>query len=101
MQAKPVKRTPGAAVSMHAPAQKAKPMPLPPRPVLAAIAAHRFGLGEASLEVVGADAPGWLEAQIGPADAARGEGRLDTRGGLELSPPSARSARPRAPRRRA
>ena len=84
MQAKPVDRPPGAAVSMHAPPQKAKPMPLPPRPVLAAIAAHRFGLGEASLEVVGADPLGWLEAQIGPADPARGEGLLDTRGALEL-----------------
>jgi hypothetical protein len=35
----------------------------------AAIAAHRFGLGEASLDVVRGDARGWLAAQIGPADA--------------------------------
>ncbi len=44
------------------------------------IAAHRFGLGEPSLAVVG-DAPAaWLLAQIGPADAQRGEqlpGSLD------------------------
>jgi len=38
----------------------------------AAIAAHRFGLGEADLAVVGADAQGWLLAQIGPADPQRG-----------------------------
>jgi uncharacterized protein (DUF1800 family) len=36
----------------------------------AAIAAHRFGLGEASLEsTVRGDARAWLAAQIGPADA--------------------------------
>jgi uncharacterized protein (DUF1800 family) len=36
----------------------------------AAIAAHRFGLGEAQLEsAVRGDARGWLAAQIGPADA--------------------------------
>lgn len=35
----------------------------------AAIAAHRFGLGEASLaHTVGGDARAWLAAQIGPAD---------------------------------
>jgi uncharacterized protein (DUF1800 family) len=42
------------------------------------IAAHRFGLGEADLGVVGSDPRGWLAAQIGPADAARGSGLLDT-----------------------
>ena len=36
----------------------------------AAIAAHRFGLGEAQLDkTVSDDARGWLAAQIGPADA--------------------------------
>jgi uncharacterized protein (DUF1800 family) len=40
----------------------------------AAIAAHRFGLGQASLAGIGADAAGWLTAQIGPAEAQRGEG---------------------------
>jgi uncharacterized protein (DUF1800 family) len=50
----------------------------------AAIAAHRFGLGEADLAVVGGDARGWLQAQIGPADAPRGASLLDTRQALEL-----------------
>ena len=44
----------------------------------AAIAAHRFGLGEASLATVGNDPARWLESQIGPADGARGEGLLNT-----------------------
>ena len=57
--------------------------PLAP-PLAAAIAAHRFGLGEATLDNVGADPQAWLLAQIGPADAARGEALLDTRGGLAL-----------------
>ncbi len=39
-----------------------------------ALAAHRFGLGEASLAGIGDDAHGWLLAQIGPAEAQRGEG---------------------------
>ncbi len=35
----------------------------------AAIAAHRFGLGEAQFDAaVRGDAPGWLASQIGPAD---------------------------------
>ena len=52
-------------------------------PLQAAIAAHRFGLGEADLAIVGSDARGWLAAQIGPADAPRGTGLLDTRQALE------------------
>ena len=44
----------------------------------AAIAAHRFGLGEASLDTVTGDPAEWLAAQIGPADAPRGEGLLST-----------------------
>lgn len=40
----------------------------------AAIAAHRFGLGEASLQPIGGDAQGWLLAQIGPAEAQRVDG---------------------------
>lgn len=40
----------------------------------AAIAAHRFGLGEPDLQAVGADPAAWLTAQIGPADPPRGEG---------------------------
>jgi uncharacterized protein (DUF1800 family) len=47
-----------------------------------AIAAHRFGLGEADLAIVGGDARGWLLAQIGPADPARGSGLFDTGQGL-------------------
>lgn len=39
----------------------------------AALAAHRFGLGEPNLEGPRNDPPGWLLAQIGPADAQRGE----------------------------
>ena len=50
----------------------------------AAIAAHRFGLGEPDLGIVGRDAEGWLTAQIGPADAPRGTGLLDTRAALRL-----------------
>ncbi len=52
--------------------------------VQAAIAAHRFGLGEPDLRPLGADPQGWLLAQIGPADPARGAGLLDTREGLLL-----------------
>jgi uncharacterized protein (DUF1800 family) len=44
----------------------------------AAIAAHRFGLGEGSLDTVGADPRQWLAAQIGPADAPRGDALLNT-----------------------
>jgi uncharacterized protein (DUF1800 family) len=47
-------------------------------PLPAAIAAHRFGLGEASLAAVTGDPAQWLAAQIGPADAPRGEGLLNT-----------------------
>jgi uncharacterized protein (DUF1800 family) len=39
----------------------------------AAIAAHRFGLGETTLDTLRGDPRGWLEAQIGPADAQRGD----------------------------
>lgn len=38
----------------------------------AAIAAHRFGLGEPTLAPLADDPRGWLLAQIGPADAPRG-----------------------------
>jgi uncharacterized protein (DUF1800 family) len=50
----------------------------------AAIAAHRFGLGEAALGGIGADAPGWLSAQIGPADPARGDRLPSTADALAL-----------------
>ena len=49
----------------------------------AAIAAHRFGLGEASLAGIGGDAVEWLNAQIGPADPAFGDGLLDARAALQ------------------
>ena len=39
----------------------------------AAVAAHRFGLGEPSLAGIGGDARGWLLQQLGPAEAQRGE----------------------------
>ncbi|CAN5905452.1 DUF1800 family protein [soil metagenome] len=45
----------------------------------AAIAAHRFGLGEASLAAPRDDPQGWLLAQIGPADSPRGTSLLSTR----------------------
>ena len=44
----------------------------------AAIAAHRFGLGEPNLNAIGPDPQAWLLAQIGPADAALGDGLLTT-----------------------
>jgi uncharacterized protein (DUF1800 family) len=47
------------------------PHDLPPA-TAAAIAAHRFGLGEPRLEAIGNDAIGWLRAQIGPAEPQRG-----------------------------
>jgi hypothetical protein len=40
----------------------------------AALAAHRFGLGEARTSTVGSDATGWLLQQLGPAEAQRGNG---------------------------
>lgn len=43
-----------------------------PHAEAAAIAAHRFGLGEPDLQVVGDDALGWLKAQIGAAEPQRG-----------------------------
>lgn len=39
----------------------------------AAIAAHRFGLGEPALAAIGSDARGWLHQQVGPAEPQRGE----------------------------
>ena len=37
-------------------------------PIAAALAVHRFGLGEPSAAIAQADPQGWLLAQIGPAD---------------------------------
>ena len=43
-----------------------------PKRLHTAIAAHRFGLGEASLATVGPDPAAWLLDQIGPAEPQRG-----------------------------
>ncbi len=48
----------------------------------AALAAHRFGLGEASLTTTGSDPAAWLLAQIGPADNQRGTGLVSSIDGL-------------------
>ena len=47
---------------------------MPSSDVQAALAAHRFGLGEPQLSVVGSDASAWLINQIGPAEPQRGSG---------------------------
>ncbi len=49
----------------------------------AAIAAHRFGLGEPALDAIASDPQQWLLAQIGPADTARGAKLLSTVQALE------------------
>lgn len=41
-------------------------------PLYAAIAAHRFGLGEPTLDTIGSDPAAWLRSQIGPGDAPVG-----------------------------
>ncbi len=53
------------------------------RAITGAVAAHRFGLGEPSLDVVGADPQAWLSSQIGPADAPLGGGLLGTAAALD------------------
>ena len=52
-------------------------------PIASAIAAHRFGLGEPSLDAVAGDPQAWLSGQIGPADAPLGSGLLGTAAALE------------------
>lgn len=59
----------------------------------AAIAAHRFGLGEADLAAVGTDPERWLLAQIGPAEPQRGEGLPDSATALRHQLEFARAAR--------
>jgi uncharacterized protein (DUF1800 family) len=54
-----------------------------PRAEAAAIAAHRFGLGEADLQVVGADPVAWLKAQVGPAEPQRGDNLASGAEGLK------------------
>ena len=48
----------------------------------AAIAAHRFGLGESSLNAIGGDAPGWLLQQLGPAPPQTGVGLVSGAEGI-------------------
>ena len=58
--------------------------------IQAAIAAHRFGLGEASIDVVGSDAAAWLKRQIGPADS-QGSGLASTESGIQAQAENRRS----------
>ena len=51
-------------------------------PSAAAIAVHRFGLGEPDLARAGAEPVDWLLAQLGPADAQRGDGLVSGAQGL-------------------
>jgi len=69
-------------IEAHAAENKETPV-VNPASVNAAIAAHRFGLGEASLDAIRSDPQAWLLAQIGPADIARGEGLFDSRQALD------------------
>lgn len=59
----------------------------------AAIAAHRFGLGESDLGIVGGDVQGWLLAQIGPADPQRGTGLPSAADGLRAFDAAQRARR--------
>jgi uncharacterized protein (DUF1800 family) len=54
----------------------------PSKALAAALAAHRFGLGEAQLATTGSDATAWLLGQIGPADTQRGSGLVGAAEGL-------------------
>lgn len=62
----------------------------------AAIAAHRFGLGEPDLGIVGGDPQGWLVAQIGPADPQRGAALPSAADGLRAHDAAMRLRRQRA-----
>src|SRR5262245_20159745 len=62
----------------------------------AAIAAHRFGLGEPDLAVVGADAQGWLLTQVGAADSQRGDALPSAAEGLRRHDAYLRSLRSRS-----
>jgi uncharacterized protein (DUF1800 family) len=59
----------------------------------AAIAAHRFGLGEADLGAVGTDPRAWLAAQIGPAEPQQGAALATGLEALHARPESMRLAR--------
>jgi uncharacterized protein (DUF1800 family) len=56
--------------------------PPPSKALAAALAAHRFGLGQPQLADVGNDASAWLLNQIGPADPQRGTGLVGAAEGL-------------------
>ncbi|GAA5180814.1 DUF1800 family protein [Niveibacterium umoris] len=62
----------------------------------AAIAAHRFGLGEKDLAVVGDDGAGWLVRQIGPGDQPDGAGLMSSREALKLFPAFVKQQKERA-----
>lgn len=66
------------------------------RPLAAAIAAHRFGLGEPDLAALPDDARGWLRAQIGPADTAIGDGLPDIAQALRVQVTARRLREPEA-----
>jgi uncharacterized protein (DUF1800 family) len=68
-----------------------------PRAEAAAIAAHRFGLGEPDLQVVGGDAPGWLKAQIGAAEPQRGNDLVNGAEGVKRFAEFLRDQRGRLP----
>jgi len=68
-----------------------------PRAEAAVIAAHRFGLGEPDLQVVGADPVGWLLAQIGPAEPQRGAALASGAEGVKRFAEFLRDQRGRAP----
>ncbi|GAA0760155.1 DUF1800 domain-containing protein [Ideonella azotifigens] len=57
-----------------------------------ALAAHRFGLGEPDLAVVGPDPLAWLRAQIGPADPQQGEALASTAEAMRARAETARKA---------
>ena len=61
----------------------------------AAIAAHRFGLGEPDLAAIGSDPQGWLLQQIGPADVQRGDALPSAAEGLRRHDAYLRSLRER------
>jgi uncharacterized protein (DUF1800 family) len=53
------------------------------KPLQAAVAAHRFGLGESNLNAIGSDAQGWLLAQLGPLEPQRGTGLVSSADGIK------------------
>ncbi|MBL8346110.1 MAG: DUF1800 domain-containing protein [Rubrivivax sp.] len=68
-----------------------------PRAEAAFIAAHRFGLGEPDLQVLGGDPIGWLRGQIGPAEPQRGNHLASGAEGLKRFAEFLRDQRGRVP----